>query len=94
MSQKVKIGIIGDFDSNCSSHLATIEAIHHAAGRLSLESDITWVPTASLLTAEGRNKLKRFDCFWASPGSPYKSMQGAIKGIRIARESGKPFIGT
>ncbi len=38
--------------------------------------------------------LDRFDGLWASPGSPYLSMDGALDCIRFARERGKPFVGT
>ena len=94
MKQKVNIGIIGDFDPDRSSHIATNAAIQHAAGKLSLEANICWIPTPSILAEEGQQKLRQFDCYWASPGSPYKSMAGAIRGIQIARELDRPFIGT
>jgi CTP synthase (UTP-ammonia lyase) len=38
--------------------------------------------------------LRRFDALWCAPGSPYQSMDGALQGIRFAREEGWPFIGT
>ena len=88
------IGVMGDFDRNKTSHPATNDAINHAARHLSIETIITWLPTFSLLTAEGQESLMKFDCLWASSGSPYQSTEGMIKGIQIARESGKPFIGT
>ncbi|MBN1188768.1 MAG: hypothetical protein JXA46_03365 [Dehalococcoidales bacterium] len=94
MKKKVDIGIIGDYEPRRSSHLATMDAISHAAARLSLETSIRWTPTTSFLTGEGDSELKQADCFWASPGSPYRSMSGAIRGIRTARESGRPFIAT
>jgi len=94
MGRKIRIGIIGDFDPNKISHPATVDAIHHAAGHLSVEIQITWLPTPSILTKEGQECVKELDCIWASSGSPYKSMDGMIRGIQIAREMDKPFIGT
>ena len=38
--------------------------------------------------------LKPFDALWCAPGSPYKSMDGALRAIQFAREQGWPFIGT
>src|SRR5690606_14919504 len=35
-----------------------------------------------------------FDALWCVPGSPYRSMDGALRAIRAARESGRPFLGT
>ena len=94
MKRTVKVGVIGDFDPEKASHPATNAAIRHAAGYLSLEAGITWLPTPTLLTPKGRNELTRFDCLWASSGSPYQSAEGAISAIKFAREKDFPFIGT
>jgi CTP synthase (UTP-ammonia lyase) len=94
MKQRISVGIIADFDSNRPSHKATSEAIHHAAGFLSVDADINWLPTPSFLTSEGQKRLKRFDTVWAGPGGPYQSRDGAIRGIQLARETNQPFIGT
>ena len=94
MKKPIKIGIIGDYDEKKTSHRATIEAISHASKYLSIDTGVTWLPTPSFLTGEGGERLKQFDAMWASPGSPYVSMAGAIEGIRLARETGRPFIGT
>ena len=94
MKGTINIGILGDFDPNKTSRPATNDAIHHAAKRLSIEPRITWLPTPSLLTETGQKSLAEFDCIWASSGSPYQSMAGMIKGIEIARELDRPFIGT
>jgi CTP synthase (UTP-ammonia lyase) len=94
MSKIIRVGIIGDFDPLKVSHPATNDAILHAAKSLSIETDITWISTPSMLTQEGQQQLKEADCIWASSGSPYASMDGMIKGIQIARELNRPFIGT
>jgi CTP synthase (UTP-ammonia lyase) len=94
MKRTVNIGILGEYDLNKTSHPATISAINHAAGQLSLQTNISWLPTPSLLAEEVQKSLKEFDCLWASSGSPYKSMEGMLTGIRVAREIDRPFIGT
>ncbi len=94
MNQTVSVGIIGDYDSNLSAHPATNAAIEHAADHLAVKASVEWIPTPSLLTAAGREKIKQFDGLWASAGSPYRSMEGALSGIRFAREQNKPFFGT
>ena len=38
--------------------------------------------------------LESFDGLWASPGSPYKSLDGMLKGIEFARKRDWPFLGT
>ena len=94
MNLTVSIGIIGDFDENRVSHVATNEAIYHAANYLSTSVDIVWLPTQSLPTLEGQKRLGQFNGLWAAPGSPYQSLQGALRGIQYAREKNYPFTGT
>ena len=95
MKQTVSIGIIGDYNpKKFSSHPATNEAIGHAAKNLNIKASAIWVPTPSLLAEEGQKKLGQFDAVWASSGSPYLSLEGALRGIRLAREANRPFFGT
>jgi CTP synthase (UTP-ammonia lyase) len=94
MKRLVSIGIIGDYDENKTSHPATMRAIEHAARYLSVETGVTWLPTPSFLEGKGRDEIERCDAVWASSGAPYASTAGAIEGIRLARATGKPFIGT
>lgn len=54
--------------------------------------DISWIPTATL--ESNIDQLGQFDGIWCVPGSPYKSLIGALEGIRWARQSRKPFLGT
>jgi CTP synthase (UTP-ammonia lyase) len=93
MKRAINIGILGEFNPAKLSHPKTLDAVDHAAEYLGVKTAITWIPTASLLTETGQKSLSSFDCLWASPGSPYHSTEGALKGIRIARESNKPFFG-
>ena len=75
MEQELNIGVIGDFDQNKTSHPPTNDSLKHAADHWP-EAERTWLPTPSLVPLE-RGGLDRFDGLWASPGSPYRSMEGA-----------------
>jgi CTP synthase (UTP-ammonia lyase) len=86
----IRVGIIGDFRSEFESHRATNGALAMAAAAAGVESSVEWLPTAEVT----ERRLARYDGFWASPGSPYASMEGMLSGIRYARERGKPFVGT
>ncbi len=55
--------------------------------------EVEWLPTPSL-DGDAEGKMDRFDAFLCAPGSPYKSTEGALNGIRFARENDRPFIGT
>jgi CTP synthase (UTP-ammonia lyase) len=94
MDRSITVGIIGDYNPELRFHIATNEALKHAAKALSLKLDFEWVATGALENASEQKRLERFDALWGSPGSPYKSMEGALQGIRFARERGRPFIGT
>jgi len=90
----VTIGIIGDFNPASETHLATNEALQHAAHALTTAVTLSWIPTVELSQKAVEDDLASFDTLWAAPGSPYVSMGGALRGIRFVRERGWPFLGT
>ncbi len=94
MDKPLRIGIIGDFDTNRHSHIATNEALKHTAKAMAAALDIVWLPTQPLKDKCNEMELKRFDALWCAPGSPYKSTSGALRAIQFCREQGWPFIGT
>ena len=94
MSNAVRIGILGDFNPDFRSHHATTDSLQHAARKLQLTLESEWVPTQSLTTPDSEKILESFDALWASPGSPYKSFDGMLKGIEFARRRDWPFLAT
>ena len=92
MKPSVKIGIIGDFNPDYPSHIATNEAINHARNALGISVEVQWLSTQALEKQPAT--LEQFDALWCSPGSPYQSMEGALQAIRFAREQDYPFLGT
>jgi CTP synthase (UTP-ammonia lyase) len=83
-----RIGIIGEFNPKNLTHLATNDGIQHAADELGRPFEAVWLPT------DQPHDLASFQGLFCSPGSPYLSLEGALNGIRYAREHGVPFIGT
>ncbi|MGB7866323.1 MAG: hypothetical protein WCF74_23225, partial [Candidatus Sulfotelmatobacter sp.] len=94
MSNAVRIGILGDFNPEFRSHHATPDSLQHAARKLNLKLESEWIPTPSLTAPGAEKTLETFDGLWASPGSPYKSFDGMLKGIEFARRRDWPFLGT
>jgi len=94
VSDTVRIGILGDFNADFRSHRATNDALQHAARKLKMEVKSDWIPTPSLVQPAAEKTLEAFDGLWASPGSPYKSFDGMLKGIEFARRRDWPFLGT
>jgi CTP synthase (UTP-ammonia lyase) len=90
----IRIGIIGDFEPAYHSHFATNAALYDAATRLKTSVELRWLPTPSLEAAGAEKSLRRCDGLIASPGSPYQSFSGMLRGIRFARTRDWPFVGT
>jgi CTP synthase (UTP-ammonia lyase) len=89
----VHIGVIGDYASNNDTHVATSVALQHAADQLDLAIDISWVGTDQI-TDQATTMLLPFDGLVIAPGSPYRSLSGALAAIQHAREHGVPLLGT
>jgi CTP synthase (UTP-ammonia lyase) len=92
--ETVKIGILGDYDPDSPTLPAVQKSIQHAAGELEISAEAKWLPTPSLLDPELDTQLEAFDGLWAAPGSPYKSLDGMLRGIEFARRRNWPFVGT
>jgi CTP synthase (UTP-ammonia lyase) len=94
VTEAVRIGILGDFNTEFRSHHATNDALQHSAKKLKCKVESEWIPTPSLLKADAATKLDSFDGLWASAGSPYKSFEGMLAGIQFARVRNRPFLAT
>jgi CTP synthase (UTP-ammonia lyase) len=84
----LQAGIIGDFNAEYPLHRATNESLQHAAAFLGAIVHSEWLPT------DQSHNYSSFDLLLCSPGSPYRSFEGALEAIQFARESGAPFLGT
>jgi CTP synthase (UTP-ammonia lyase) len=90
--KQVRIGLIGDRNPEVRAHAAIPRALALSAGA-SFAVECRWQPTPSL-ARDAPERLAGLDGLWCVPGSPYASMDGALAGIRFARETGRPFLGT
>lgn len=94
MHPDITVGVIGDFNPSSETHRATNEALKHAADFLSTTVKVAWITTPELERTPADSALRGFHALWCAPASPYRSMIGALEGIRFARESDRPFFGT
>jgi CTP synthase (UTP-ammonia lyase) len=85
--------VVGDFDPEFPPHLATSSALEHSAAALGVSVDIRWHATDSLVDAD-LGQVLGDDALWCAPGSPYKSLDGALRAVRFAREGDVPLLGT
>ena len=85
------IALVGDRDDAVVAHRAVPRALARAAAHLALTIDVAWVPTGEI---DDASPMAAFDGIWCVPASPYRSMDGALRAIRFARQTGRPFLGT
>src|ERR1700678_821206 len=83
-----RVGIIGDFNRENPTHISTNNAVQHATEVLGNPIEAVWVPT------DQPAEWESFQGLLGSPGSPCLSFDGALAGIRYARENMVPFLGT
>lgn len=87
MSTRPVVGIVGDFNSRNHTHVATNEALAH------VDLAFEWVDTDAV-GDDPAGRLARYAGLWIAPASPYRSMEGALRAVRHARERGVPLVGT
>ena len=92
MNHAIRVGVVGDFNASFHSHHATNAALRHAGERLGLDVAVEWVPTPAVL--QDTETLARYGGIWLSPGSPYESLEGALRAVEFARRRDWPFVGT
>ena len=88
----MRIAVVGDFYPEFHSHRATNEALRHAAAGMGLALQSEWLPTP--VVESEPDQLAAYDGIWLSPGSPYRSMEGALRAVQWARRRDWPFVGT
>ncbi len=86
-----RIGLVGDYDAGVTAHQAIPRALALAEEALGAPLAFRWLPTESI---DSESVLAPYDALWCVPASPYRSMEGALRAIRFAREAGRPFLGT
>lgn len=88
----ISIGVIGEFDPGNETHVATNDALGHAATALGVAVEPTWVSTADV--DDPATVLGGHHGLLVAPGSPYRSMEGALRAIEHARRGDVPLLGT
>jgi CTP synthase (UTP-ammonia lyase) len=95
-SQQIRIGLIGDYEPTKEAHQGIPPSLTLAGTKSGIEVGFTWIGTETVpeAPADVAAFLAGYDGLWCVPGSPYRSMEGALAAIRCARESRLPFLGT
>jgi CTP synthase (UTP-ammonia lyase) len=89
-----RIAVIGDFDPTHETHTAIAVAVGHSDHLRGREpSKLQWVATPECETMRDAD-FAEYDGLWIAPGSPYQSLDGALKAIQFARTHGVALLGT
>ncbi len=84
------IAVVGDRDNRITAHVAIPRALEAARASTGVEVGWRWLGSEEV----GAASLAEFAGFWLTPGSPYRSLDGALAVVRFAREQGIPFLGS
>ena len=93
MTEAISVALVGEFTPSFPPHAKTNEAIDQMQSLLGFQISAEWISTSALETAV-ESTLKGFDALWIAPGSPYKSLMGALNAISYAREHDVPLLAT
>lgn len=88
VQQRALIGVVGDRNPSYAVHMATDRALTHGEDA----PDIEWLATDAI--GPRNTDLAPYAGFLVAPGSPYRSMEGALTAIRYARENRIPLLAT
>jgi CTP synthase (UTP-ammonia lyase) len=85
------IALVGDRSQSVRAHARIPLLVDALRRREGVVLDPYWIPSEE---AEADGALDGFDGVWLVPGSPYRSLEGAVAAARAAREQEIPFLGT
>lgn len=91
MSSPLRVSLVGDYRADAVAHQAIPLAIERAAAHLNITVDAEWIATEQL---GDLSRLQQREAIWVVPGSPYQNDAGVFATIRLARQQGKPFLGS
>ena len=93
----VKIALVGKYFATgdyklVDSYVSVVEAIRHAAWKLHLTPELTWIDSETI-EKEGSQILSQFDGIIVPQGWGSRGTEGKIKAIQFARENKIPYLG-
>jgi len=93
MKRTVRIAIVADYNPKNKYHVATEQSVAHSAEALGIAANTHWIDTDTIEVESAEARLAQYDGIWCGTSRPDRSMEGALRAIRFARERGWPFVG-
>ena len=89
----VKIAMVGKYVDLSDSYKSVNEALRHAGMRNHVKSDITYIDSETLTSANVAEKLGQFDAILVPGGFGKRGVEGKIAAACYAREHKVPYLG-
>jgi CTP synthase (UTP-ammonia lyase) len=89
--KKAKIGIIGEYSPSKRTHPMLNQNLEWLKKDFDFEYE--WIDTLKI-EKEGTGILEELAGVWSASGSPFNSLEGALKAIEYARVNNIPHLGT
>jgi CTP synthase len=91
---ELKVAVVGKYTQLCDAYLSVTEAIRHAGAACNTRTLIEWVSAEECDTPEAaKARLAGMDAVVVPGGFGSRGIEGKIQAIRVARETGLPFLG-
>jgi CTP synthase (UTP-ammonia lyase) len=90
---KVKIAIVGEFHKDFIPHASLNHSLDYLSQESTYSIEYNWIDT-STLEDNVQEVLFKYHGIWSAPGSPFKSLEGAVNAIQYAHEKNIPHLGT
>lgn len=93
-AQMCRIAVVGKYTSNGDAYKSISEALVHAGIPNDARVQITWIESDALENGQPADKfLSGMDGLIVAPGFGGRGVEGKIRAIQYARETGLPFLG-
>lgn len=89
-----RIAIIGEQNTDFRPHAVVNEMITRFNEQNNKAVKPAWISTEKLNQSDHKTILSDYQGIWISPGSPYKSLDGALNAIKFSRTRNIPALGT
>ncbi len=90
---ELTVAVVGEFAEHRDAYKSTYEALDHAGVTNKARIRVLRIPSRSVSQTETKQQLANADAILVSGAFGESEIEGKIDAVRIARESGIPFLG-
>ena len=89
----VKVALVGKYVELHDAYISVREALKHAALRLGLELDLSWIHSVELEKGHGWEEIEKVDGIVVPGGFGSRGIEGKIQAAHFARTRSLPYLG-